>query len=177
MLAKSFLGFFAVVLCASAALGSAPSNRIAHNDGFVSEQGQFPFQAFIARSVEGKQRYICGGAIVSDRLILTAASCIESLDSSLLTVFVGANETYSVKRVTPHYLYSGKNNDIALLHLSKALEFTKLIKPITFNSTDDLDDVEVTALGTHLSDVSSQKENWRFFLISLFRRFLHRNVY
>lgn len=50
----------------------SPGSRII--DGEHADQGRFPFMAFIVHYAPQKQR-TCGGSIISERHILTVASC------------------------------------------------------------------------------------------------------
>lgn len=146
MLSKSYLSL-AVILCASVALGSPAHDRIATGDGIIPEKGDLAYQALVHRLIEGRPLYLCGGAIVSDKHILTSAECVESYDQSRLSVVVGLDERKQVKRIYSHPWYSDKKNNIALLELTEPLNFTELIQPISFNSTEEIDNEEVTALG------------------------------
>lgn len=141
----------AVILSLSAASIVAESNRIASNDGILSDREQVPFQALIFRTISGSSTYKCGGAIVSKHHILTAAACVESLDRSQIYVTVHSNEKLLVKKITSHFLYSDKKNNIALLELAEPLKISPLVQPIAFLSTDKLDDQEVIALGVNRS--------------------------
>lgn len=152
MLSKSFL-CIAVILSLSATSIVAESNRIARNDGILSDREQVPFQALIFRTIEGATtKYKCGGAIVSKHHILTAAVCVESVERSQLYVNVDSNKELLVKKITLHFLYSDKKNNIALLELTEPLVLSPLVQPIPFLSTDTLDDQEVIALGVNRSE-------------------------
>lgn len=127
------------------AVSSVPISNLI-NDGIIPDEGEFPFVAAVRRA-DSTQSYKCGGAIISNRHILTSAECIESNAAEQIFVVVGNNQKEKVKKITPHFLYSDKKNNIAILELERTLETTNLVKPVNFNTTYDLDNEEVTALG------------------------------
>ncbi|KAM7344108.1 transmembrane protease serine 9-like [Cochliomyia hominivorax] len=84
---------------------------------------QFPFEVSIRRRFCDACAYehYCGGTIYSDRVIITAASCVKDADVNRIQVVAGTSkrtayegEIYLVEKFIEHEL---DNVDLALLHL------------------------------------------------------------
>jgi hypothetical protein len=116
--------------------------------GKRADPGQFPWQVALVRS-EGEDRFsafFCGGSLISDRYVLTAAHCTyednpeggAGLPMSAEAVSVLAGTTnfqggilIKVKAVQRHaFNHQSYENDVAILELEKPLTPSNLIKPI-----------------------------------------------
>jgi len=99
--------------------------------GFPATMGQFPYQVLIYSS-KNSDKYMCGGAIISERHILTAAHCVSgvsnievlagNIDRNPKKIWIHA----SVSDVSVHEEYlqedsKGPYNDIAVITLQEAL--------------------------------------------------------
>ena len=87
---------------------------------------------------------LCGGSIISKTVVMTAAHCVKSRNgivAKFVRISVGHSNLNSneivdivVEAIKIHPQYAGKitwwENDIALLQLSKELQFKKSIQPI-----------------------------------------------
>ncbi|XP_055634923.1 CLIP domain-containing serine protease B4-like [Toxorhynchites rutilus septentrionalis] len=150
-------------------LGSVPGcGRLTLQDhifgGKETEPDEFPWTALLVYTTKGRRSYLCGGALVSDRYVLTAAHCVDSLRiRALESVRLGewdlttvedckddlSGNTYcnkfphrdfEVEKIIVHEGYSrmrkNKEHDIALLKLSRAAPETDSISPICIPTTD-----------------------------------------
>ncbi|XP_055593562.1 brachyurin-like [Uranotaenia lowii] len=116
-------------------LAKQKSSRIVNGQRAVL--GQFPHQAFMI--VTGStQSWACGGSIISDEWILTAAHCVQSAIS--FSIQLGTVELQSAGTVHlttnsyvkhPSYNPSNYNNDVAVIKLNSKITFNSNIQPIT----------------------------------------------
>uniref|UniRef100_A0A3Q2Q234 Peptidase S1 domain-containing protein n=1 Tax=Fundulus heteroclitus TaxID=8078 RepID=A0A3Q2Q234_FUNHE len=104
--------------------------------GQSAPDGSWPWQVSLHRiSSSGSSSHFCGGSLITDEWVLTAASV------SLLRVYLGrqsqqgSNPNEVVRTVAqvivhPSYSLSTLNNDIALMKLSSAVTFSAHISPV-----------------------------------------------
>lgn len=127
--------------------------------GFPSVRGQFPyFVLFSVLKSDIDYRTICGGSIISNEWIITAAHCV--INASRVTVHLGSFETNNLfepnRRMIssshiiqhPHFDFATGNHDLALIKLPEPIQFNQFIQPIDIMDTyRRLDNINVTAIG------------------------------
>ncbi|XP_062127743.1 collagenase-like [Drosophila sulfurigaster albostrigata] len=145
----------------------SPTNRIINGENAVSKQ--FPYQVYLEEHINYDWRPNCGGVIISNRTVLTAAHCIsDSIDS--LKIYFGAvdrtniyetgQQRLIVKRkniiVHPEYDPIQFLNDIALIRLPAEILFDEYIQPAKLPDPDKLYDNEIGVVsGWGISDRDS----------------------
>lgn len=136
-------------------------NRI--TNGKIASLGQFPWMAILGYRRRGYSgvSFLCGGTLVNERYILTAAHCITSQNRPVVVRLGEFNLTEAVdcdhdkvcapppldmdvESITPHHDFDLRNikHDIALIRLSRSVpEYTEFVRPICLpvgvNVTDD----------------------------------------
>uniref|UniRef100_A0A9L0SQI8 Coagulation factor IX n=1 Tax=Equus caballus TaxID=9796 RepID=A0A9L0SQI8_HORSE len=116
-------------------------NRVVGGEN--AKPGQFPWQVLL----HGKIAAFCGGSIINEKWVVTAAHCIEP--GVKITVVAGEHNTEEIDhteqkrnviRAIPHHSYNATlnkyNHDIALLELDKPLTLNSYVTPICVADKD-----------------------------------------
>ncbi|XP_078678989.1 clotting factor C-like [Branchiostoma floridae x Branchiostoma belcheri] len=123
-------------------------------NGNVSAEGQWPWQAAILRNVQNSTGHIffyliCGGAVLNDEWIITAAHCVTFPDSSAVidldNIKVKLGKFYRDEALDDDYVQEFQvdeihvhrqfepftlDNDVALIRLSKRATLTDRVRPV-----------------------------------------------
>ncbi|XP_066503408.1 mast cell protease 1A-like [Hoplias malabaricus] len=112
-------------------LGHSASVNVGIVNGTVAKPHSRPYMV----SVQGNGEHACGGFLVSDLFVMTAAHCWKiGLDKAEVTAVIGAHdlksndfERIAVKEhhIHPEFYYPAPSNDIMLLKLGKSTEKSK----------------------------------------------------
>lgn len=140
----SLLTFICFILCTSFVLGARFKLQSRIVGGQDAVRGQFPYSVSI-RDYTSKSIHCCGGAIISDRHILTAAHCLQEKRSKAenLFVVVGAllrekdGTVMNVTNISIHRDFDNETykNDIAIITTADQITFTDTVKPIALTKT------------------------------------------
>lgn len=144
------IGVCAVLLSlAAAGNGSTiidPENRFLYSGhgrifgGHRAQKGQFPYQASLRANIgNNKWFHYCGGSIITNRFVVTAAHCLShetSLNES--KVVLGAHNIsgdgigYDFKKIFIHPNWDPTHilHDVGLVLIDRVIEYTTMIQPI-----------------------------------------------
>ncbi|XP_047474729.1 proclotting enzyme-like [Penaeus chinensis] len=127
--------------------------------GVSTVKGAFPWMAHLRITARPSMQYMCGGSLITDTHILSAAHCFE-YDVQYIDVTLGMVDTRIVLAgdlvrmqatdFTVHAKYDSDNiyNDIAVVKLPRAVTFTDVIRPICLpTSADTMEGAVATATG------------------------------
>merc|ERR1711892_390945 len=116
------------------------SNRIV--GGVETEVNEYPWQgALVSRT--GRTPF-CGGTLISNRHVMTAAHCTAGSSPSQMRILLGEHRTddstqikVEVESINDDPLYDTSNmrNDFSILTLKESVTFTKAISPACLPST------------------------------------------
>lgn len=132
------------------------SRAVGQNNGTVAEAGDLPYFARITATNFGA---ICGGAIVSNRFVVTAASCVKNSSPVELAIYSGIfNQTeqlHEAKNLHVHHLFDPRErlHDLAVIELVEAIVFSAEIYPIPLQTV--IFDGETDANATGATDFVS----------------------
>ncbi|XP_026744326.1 serine protease snake-like [Trichoplusia ni] len=135
--------------------------------GTEAFQHQFPHMVLIGFGPIDNIQWLCGGAIISEQYILTAAHCTLARDLGPASyVLVGAHrksdavdrsKVYKIKQFIRHPEYNPprKYNDIALLETEKTINLDQFVVPACLHLGEDINDDTVIATGWGLREPDS----------------------
>ncbi|XP_039451329.1 trypsin-2-like [Culex pipiens pallens] len=141
---KIIIGVICAVLAYVNGASINPTNSRKIVGGFQIDISEVPYQV----SLQWYGRHACGGSIISERWILTAAHCMDdNLDPATHQVRVGSTEHADGGRLVPvlsihvHPNYDDRDLqfDYTLLELDETLEFGETVQPIELATEEPKD--------------------------------------
>ncbi|XP_035449113.2 phenoloxidase-activating factor 1 isoform X2 [Spodoptera frugiperda] len=134
--------------------GDSAADRII--GGLNAGLGDFPWIARLGYIEDDEIDYMCGGALVTDRHVVTAAHCVQKSDYGLVltTVRLGEHDTRTdpdcelkvcapavqdrgIKRIISHPQFNKPafHNDVAIIELDKPVTLNNYVAPICLPRT------------------------------------------
>lgn len=177
----------AIIAATIALVSSAPFPEERIVGGEVADAGQFPYQVSLRyfqvrwdaqTGLRVGFFHICGGSVLSDRWVITAAHCAQTpINAYNLIVVAGASHIseandgvrHPLQRIVNHPEYNEEIlvNDISLLQTRLPIQFNQRIQPIAISRVNVGAGVPVVASGWGLESHVSQIKMLKLFRSSI----------
>lgn len=143
--------------------------------GASTSKGQWPWHVALYRAEGINLNFNCGATLVSKNKVITAAHCVTTGDTikrlinpNQIVLYLGkhklnqfvedGSQTRQVSKIVVHPSYSGDSHygDVAVLTLSKNIEYSNFVRPIclweSVNGISDIIDREGSVVGWGLDE-------------------------
>lgn len=160
--------------CGVSKFADDPDFRIV--GGREANKGEWPWQVSVrlTHPQAGKIGHWCGGVLLNEQWVLTAAHCIINplfvlpqpvfwkirLGEHRQKLTEGTEKTVGVSHVYYYPWYRGYDQDIALMRMERKVEFNEFISPICLpDSEDEFQDLVCVATGWGKIDYNAKPAN------------------
>ncbi|KAI4460011.1 eg:bacr7a4.3 protein-related [Holotrichia oblita] len=140
-----------------------PANKYPTLTGCDTRPLEFPHVAILGYGNSHNPEWLCGGSLISENFILTAAHCISSSYGNISAVKLGMHQIrepdkfikfFTVKNTYPHPQYDPMQSyhDIALIELDNSADIKSGIKPACLYTSKELSKKSFTGIGWEASE-------------------------
>ncbi|XP_055316725.1 serine protease snake-like isoform X2 [Sitodiplosis mosellana] len=131
--------------------------------GTKVDRTEFPHMAAIGFGGPSDLAYLCGGSLISEKFVMSAAHCgkdrirgparVVRLGSINLINYDDHTRIVLIDKIHlhPDYKSSSKYNDIALMRLARSVHFNEFIRPACINVNNDVEWSQAIATGFGLT--------------------------
>ncbi|RWS21841.1 trypsin-1-like protein [Leptotrombidium deliense] len=125
--------------------------------------GRYPWFAQLQILKPGyKNIVICGGAVINNLYVLTAAHCIYTAIKVQVALSYDFDNLFTAAKLIPHPLYNGSRNlphDIGLVKLEKPMVFSQRLKPICLPPSNIDTSGQLNVIGFGLTENDTLPDN------------------
>ncbi|KAH8344306.1 hypothetical protein KR084_009475, partial [Drosophila pseudotakahashii] len=114
------------------------------NNHSIAEANEHPWIGQIVKTNDdGKNQLVCVGILIDARHVLTSAHCVSTGNlNDISGVVFGDSDSSSTNpfrsvTIHPDYSLEKRQNDLAIIKLTHAVEFTDFVQPICLPSAED----------------------------------------
>ncbi|XP_045488715.1 chymotrypsin-2-like [Pieris rapae] len=138
-----FLHFGILLLLSQGLLGEGDISEAIDGDSRIiggkdATPGMANYQVSIRDHTGYREWHICGGSIINEEYVLTAAHCIFEKNIKDMSIVVGSHtinkggDRYKIKKLIPHEKYSEPvlKNDIGVVQIEGKFKYNDKVQPI-----------------------------------------------